>query len=173
MHFEILGIMEFGDCHLCHYISFDINVVHSGLLIQFYWSLWFLLLGVCLCRFTSDVKLKSISIVGGADGTSPAKMRAWVLTTDILFILLYINISHLSPYLCCCRRGPFGVMYFAHFILHILLTSPILFCRLVNISCSLQIHQPGWYWFFRCSEHATCSGVCVCVHPVFLEEFYS
>lgn len=27
-------------------------------------------------RFTSDVKIKSISIVGGADGTSPSKMRA-------------------------------------------------------------------------------------------------
>ena len=29
-----------------------------------------------LCRFTSDVKIKSISVVGGADGTSPSKMRA-------------------------------------------------------------------------------------------------
>lgn len=27
-------------------------------------------------RFTSDVKIKSISIVGGAGGTSPSKMRA-------------------------------------------------------------------------------------------------
>ncbi|KAF4369307.1 hypothetical protein G4B88_020439, partial [Cannabis sativa] len=26
--------------------------------------------------FTSDVKIKSISVVGGADGTSPSKMRA-------------------------------------------------------------------------------------------------
>jgi hypothetical protein len=36
---------------------------------------------LCFCwincgRFTSDVKIKSISIVGGADGTSPSKMRA-------------------------------------------------------------------------------------------------
>lgn len=34
----------------------------------------------CTCwiyptRFTSDVKIKSISVVGGADGTSPIKMR--------------------------------------------------------------------------------------------------
>lgn len=33
------------------------------------------LVNVC-DRFTSDVKLKSISVVGGADGTSPSKMRA-------------------------------------------------------------------------------------------------
>ncbi|KAH7574323.1 hypothetical protein JRO89_XS03G0282600 [Xanthoceras sorbifolium] len=26
-------------------------------------------------RFTSDVMIKSISVVGGADGTSPSKMR--------------------------------------------------------------------------------------------------
>lgn len=45
---------------------------------------------VCLMyRFTSDVKLKSISIVGGADGTSPAKMRAWVLITFCVFILIW------------------------------------------------------------------------------------
>ena len=31
------------------------------------------------CRFTSDVKIKSISVVGGADGTSPSRMRALVL----------------------------------------------------------------------------------------------
>jgi hypothetical protein len=28
------------------------------------------------CRFTSDVKIKSIAVVGGADGTSPSRMRA-------------------------------------------------------------------------------------------------
>ncbi|XP_047970478.1 PITH domain-containing protein 1-like [Salvia hispanica] len=35
--------------------------------------------------FTSDVKLKSISIVGGADGTSPAKMRAFINREGIDF----------------------------------------------------------------------------------------
>ncbi|KAK4388765.1 PITH domain-containing protein 1 [Sesamum angolense] len=35
--------------------------------------------------FTSDVKLKSISIVGGADGTSPAKMRAFINRDGIDF----------------------------------------------------------------------------------------
>ncbi|KAM6600370.1 hypothetical protein CsatA_019979 [Cannabis sativa] len=30
-----------------------------------------------LKQFTSDVKIKSISVVGGADGTSPSKMRAY------------------------------------------------------------------------------------------------
>lgn len=44
------------------------------------------LLVVRLYRFTSDVKLKSISIVGGTDGTSPAKMRVWDLRTNIYFI---------------------------------------------------------------------------------------
>lgn len=32
--------------------------------------------GINSDRFTSDVKIKSISIVGGADGTSPCKMKA-------------------------------------------------------------------------------------------------
>ena len=32
--------------------------------------------GINCDRFTSDVKIKSISVVGGADGTSPCKMRA-------------------------------------------------------------------------------------------------
>lgn len=50
-------------------------MVNSGLLIQFYRNLVLLLFGVYSSRFTSDVKLKSISIIGGADGTSPAKMR--------------------------------------------------------------------------------------------------
>ncbi|OVA08488.1 PITH domain [Macleaya cordata] len=36
-------------------------------------------------RFTSDVKIKSISIVGGADGTSPAKMRAFINRDGIDF----------------------------------------------------------------------------------------
>ncbi|KAL6556663.1 hypothetical protein OROGR_005951 [Orobanche gracilis] len=35
--------------------------------------------------FTSDVKIKSISIVGGADGTSPAKMRAFINREGIDF----------------------------------------------------------------------------------------
>ncbi|KAL1371158.1 hypothetical protein AAHE18_01G111500 [Arachis hypogaea] len=35
--------------------------------------------------FTSDVKIKSISIVGGADGTSPAKMRAFINRDGIDF----------------------------------------------------------------------------------------
>ncbi|MQL94873.1 hypothetical protein Taro_027531 [Colocasia esculenta] len=35
--------------------------------------------------FTSDVKLKSISIVGGADGTSPSKMRAFINRDGIDF----------------------------------------------------------------------------------------
>lgn len=43
------------------------------------------LFGWCLHRFTSDVKLKSISVVGGADGTSPVKMRAWVPVTYVSF----------------------------------------------------------------------------------------
>ncbi|PNY09236.1 PITH domain-containing protein 1-like [Trifolium pratense] len=36
-------------------------------------------------RFTSDVKIKSISIVGGADGTSPSKMRAFINRDGIDF----------------------------------------------------------------------------------------
>ncbi|PIA64481.1 hypothetical protein AQUCO_00100158v1 [Aquilegia coerulea] len=35
--------------------------------------------------FTSDVKIKSISVVGGADGTSPAKMRAFINRDGIDF----------------------------------------------------------------------------------------
>ncbi|RYR05953.1 hypothetical protein Ahy_B06g085771 isoform H [Arachis hypogaea] len=36
-------------------------------------------------EFTSNVKIKSISIVGGADGTSPAKMRAFINRDGIDF----------------------------------------------------------------------------------------
>ncbi|KAE9594562.1 hypothetical protein Lal_00037452 [Lupinus albus] len=35
--------------------------------------------------FTSDVKIKGISIVGGADGTSPSKMRAFINRDGIDF----------------------------------------------------------------------------------------
>ncbi|KAF4352842.1 hypothetical protein G4B88_024769 [Cannabis sativa] len=35
--------------------------------------------------FTSDVKIKSISVVGGADGTSPSKMRAFLNREGIDF----------------------------------------------------------------------------------------
>eukprot|EP00897_Mesotaenium_endlicherianum_P006882 jgi/Mesen1/6221/ME000320S05413 len=35
--------------------------------------------------FTSDVKLKSISIIGGTDGTTPARMRAFINRDDIDF----------------------------------------------------------------------------------------
>ncbi|KAG9154084.1 hypothetical protein Leryth_000580 [Lithospermum erythrorhizon] len=35
--------------------------------------------------FTSDVKIKSISIVGGADGTSPSRMRAFINREGIDF----------------------------------------------------------------------------------------
>ncbi|KAH0642369.1 hypothetical protein KY289_033343 [Solanum tuberosum] len=35
--------------------------------------------------FTADVKIKSIAIVGGADGTSPSKMRAFVNRDGIDF----------------------------------------------------------------------------------------
>ncbi|CAA0806696.1 Protein of unknown function (DUF1000 [Striga hermonthica] len=35
--------------------------------------------------FTSDVKIKSISVVGGTDGTSPAKMRAFINREGIDF----------------------------------------------------------------------------------------
>ncbi|KAL6216766.1 hypothetical protein ACLB2K_009985 [Fragaria x ananassa] len=35
--------------------------------------------------FTSDVKIKSISIVGGVDGTSPSKMRAFINREGIDF----------------------------------------------------------------------------------------
>ncbi|EPS59316.1 hypothetical protein M569_15492, partial [Genlisea aurea] len=35
--------------------------------------------------FTSDVKIKSISVVGGSDGTSPAKMRAFINRDGIDF----------------------------------------------------------------------------------------
>ncbi|KAE9446353.1 hypothetical protein C3L33_21755, partial [Rhododendron williamsianum] len=38
-----------------------------------------------LLRFTSDVKIKSISVVGGADGTSPSKMRAFINREGIDF----------------------------------------------------------------------------------------
>ncbi|KAK3032030.1 hypothetical protein RJ639_036404 [Escallonia herrerae] len=36
-------------------------------------------------KFTSDVKIKGISIVGGADGTSPSKMRAFINRDGIYF----------------------------------------------------------------------------------------
>ncbi|TXG61935.1 hypothetical protein EZV62_013298 [Acer yangbiense] len=36
-------------------------------------------------RFTSDVKIKSISVVGGADGTSPSKMRVFINREGIDF----------------------------------------------------------------------------------------
>ncbi|XP_057959104.1 uncharacterized protein LOC131151729 [Malania oleifera] len=35
--------------------------------------------------FTSDVKIKSISVIGGADGTSPSKMRAFINREGIDF----------------------------------------------------------------------------------------
>ncbi|GAB2285520.1 hypothetical protein Dimus_019969 [Dionaea muscipula] len=35
--------------------------------------------------FTSDVKIKSISIIGGADGSSPSKMRAFINREGIDF----------------------------------------------------------------------------------------
>ncbi|CAI5506567.1 unnamed protein product [Closterium sp. Naga37s-1] len=35
--------------------------------------------------FTTDVKIKSIAIIGGADGTSPAKMRAFTNREDVDF----------------------------------------------------------------------------------------
>ncbi|CAI5494121.1 unnamed protein product [Closterium sp. Naga37s-1] len=35
--------------------------------------------------FTTDVKIKSIAIIGGADGTSPAKMRAFINREDVDF----------------------------------------------------------------------------------------
>ncbi|GJM94149.1 hypothetical protein PR202_ga10766 [Eleusine coracana subsp. coracana] len=35
--------------------------------------------------FTSDVKIKSISVVGGADGTSPSRMRAFINREGIDF----------------------------------------------------------------------------------------
>ncbi|BBG95103.1 Protein of unknown function D [Prunus dulcis] len=35
--------------------------------------------------FTSDVKIKSISIIGGADGTSPSKMRVFINRDGIDF----------------------------------------------------------------------------------------
>ncbi|KAM6544190.1 hypothetical protein CsatB_008637 [Cannabis sativa] len=38
-----------------------------------------------LKQFTSDVKIKSISVVGGADGTSPSKMRAFLNREGIDF----------------------------------------------------------------------------------------
>ncbi|XP_048444254.1 PITH domain-containing protein 1 isoform X2 [Pyrus x bretschneideri] len=36
-------------------------------------------------RFTSDVKIKSISVVGGVDGTSPSKMRVFINKEGIDF----------------------------------------------------------------------------------------
>lgn len=56
LHFFLfLSFFHFFASYTCHYFGIDRG------------------------RFTSDVKIKSISIVGGADGTSPSKMRAWVL----------------------------------------------------------------------------------------------
>ncbi|XP_050126518.1 uncharacterized protein LOC126603640 isoform X2 [Malus sylvestris] len=41
---------------------------------------------VCISfEFTSDVKIKSISVVGGVDGTSPSKMRAFINKEGIDF----------------------------------------------------------------------------------------
>lgn len=52
-------------------VTFSILIYDTGLVTSY---------GTCVAsvsdRFTSDVKIKSISIVGGADGTSPSKMRA-------------------------------------------------------------------------------------------------
>ncbi|GFZ08557.1 PITH domain protein [Actinidia rufa] len=58
--------------------------------------------------FTSDVKIKSISVVGGADGTSPSKMRAGVRTA-----YLYTLVSGI-PTLLLQERGP--VDNFSRFI---------------------------------------------------------
>ncbi|KAJ7542106.1 hypothetical protein O6H91_10G090100 [Diphasiastrum complanatum] len=43
--------------------------------------------------FTTDVKIKSISVIGGTDGTSPRKMRAFINREDIDFS----NARDLSP----------------------------------------------------------------------------
>eukprot|EP00475_Leptophrys_vorax_P038015 TRINITY_DN66284_c0_g1_i1.p1 TRINITY_DN66284_c0_g1~~TRINITY_DN66284_c0_g1_i1.p1 ORF type:complete len:210 (+),score=24.84 TRINITY_DN66284_c0_g1_i1:142-771(+) len=38
--------------------------------------------------FTTDVKLKSIAVIGGADGCSPARMRAFINREDIDFSIV-------------------------------------------------------------------------------------
>lgn len=43
--------------------------------------------------FTNDVIIKGISVIGGADGTSPSKMRAFINRVDIDFS----NVQELSP----------------------------------------------------------------------------
>eukprot|EP00249_Psilotum_nudum_P032593 c48335_g1_i1 orf=178-786(+) len=43
--------------------------------------------------FTSDVKIKAISVIGGAEGTSPSKMRAFINRDDIDFS----NVRDLIP----------------------------------------------------------------------------
>lgn len=43
--------------------------------------------------FTSDVIIKGISIIGGADGTSPTKMRAFINRIDVDFS----NVQNLTP----------------------------------------------------------------------------
>lgn len=50
------------------------------------------------CRFTSDVKIKSISVVGGVEGTSPSRMRALVLELQIfLSWILTHPVLSISP----------------------------------------------------------------------------
>lgn len=97
---------------------------------------------VVLYRFTSDVKLKSISIVGGTDGTSPAKMRAWDPKTNILISLLVLF------YEC-----------FKFITLAIIVLNLVYYFVWLYIFFKTQIHQSGWYWLFRCSKHATRSGL--------------
>ncbi|KAL8109996.1 hypothetical protein AgCh_025925 [Apium graveolens] len=72
--------------------------------------------------FTSDVKIKSISIIGGSDGTSPSKMRAFINRDGIDFsdaqsmqpVQVFLHIFSLWINLCSklirCHINMFAIL---------------------------------------------------------------
>uniref|UniRef100_A0A9I9E8R2 PITH domain-containing protein n=1 Tax=Cucumis melo TaxID=3656 RepID=A0A9I9E8R2_CUCME len=74
-------------------ISVPVSLFCSDGYIAYVWRALFVFWDYSI--FTSDVKIKSISIIGGPDGTSPSKMRvslpAFVLIRKLSFLIRFIN----------------------------------------------------------------------------------
>ena len=70
-----------------------VSIYRSEFLVFAFLCLFVHLVAICECRFTSDVKIKSISVVGGSGGTSPSKMRAYDSPHDENFTCLPFNLS--------------------------------------------------------------------------------
>lgn len=95
-------------------------------------------------RFTSDVKIKSISVVGGAGGTSPSKMRAYVWPwhdfPDVVMQLFFILV---------------GVWASCHDVSHVVMQMQLFFIGVNVWSCKWHC-KSGYHsatvlhWFHNC-----------------------